>query len=80
MGSRCDSTHLFYGARRVAEVAILREIDGAHTAAADAADDLVAMVENRVCFELFDRGAFAAGAAWSRVCFEMNVVRVRATE
>jgi hypothetical protein len=38
--------HLFDGARRVAQVSILRQIDCAHAAAADATHNLVAVDEH----------------------------------
>ncbi len=53
--------HLLDGARRVAEVAVFGEVDGAHAAAADLADDLVTRVEHGAGIEL--RGALAAVAA-----------------
>src|SRR2546421_10769900 len=54
--------HLLDGARRVAEVPVLRVVDRAHAAAADALDDLVATVENRARLQLTRSAARAARA------------------
>ena len=44
--------HLFDCARCIAEIAILREINSAHAAAADPAHDLIATIQNCIRSEL----------------------------
>ena len=56
--------HLFYGSRRVTEIAIFREINCAHAAAADAANDLVTAIQYRAWFELLYGWLMPAGGAF----------------
>ena len=73
--------HLLDGARRVAEIAILREIDRAHAAATDAAHDLVATIQNGVGVELLYGGRLPpVRALFRRWVARVNVVCVRAAE
>src|SRR6185312_3399004 len=55
--------HLFHSARRVTEVAVLREIDSAHAAATDAAHDLVTSVQYCVGWKLLGSRLMSAGRA-----------------
>ena len=45
--------HFFHGARRVAEIFVLGEVDRAHPATADPAHDFVAMIQNFATGECF---------------------------
>ena len=60
--------HLLDRARRVAKVAILRQINGAHAAAANPFDNLVAMVQDLARDECLRLGSslFAGAGARSR--------------
>src|SRR6185369_2959241 len=74
--------HLLDCARRVAEIAILREINRAHAAATDAPNDLVATVQYRVRGELFYCWTMAAGRALfrRRGSGRFDVIRKRTTQ
>ena len=60
--------HLFHGARRVAQISVLRQVNCAHAAAADAAHNLVAGIQNAARIKLLDGGLMAAGGSLLDVC------------
>src|SRR6185369_1179840 len=74
--------HLLDCARRIAKVAILREIDGAHAAATDATNDLVTTVQYCVRRELLYSWTMTTGRAFFRSggCRRFDVIRIRTTE